>query len=96
MNIVYSATRIDKQSDELLNHEQGHFNLTEINRRLTMDSIKKNWLNKTVLNDSIVEYSTRINIPIRVNLQILYTLVPGITSESLNPIEFLGRSNLKK
>lgn len=44
------------QNDYLLNHEQGHFNVTEIHRRLAMDSIKSLELFKSHDIDSIIFY----------------------------------------
>jgi hypothetical protein len=44
------------QNDYLLNHEQGHFNVTEIHRRLAMDSIKSLDLIKSHDIDSIIFY----------------------------------------
>ena len=40
MDMVKSWNAKKHETDYLLNHEQGHFNLTEIYRRLAMDSIK--------------------------------------------------------
>ena len=51
-----SWKRIEQPSDYLLNHELGHFNLTEIYRRLAMDSIKSLPLFKIHNIDSIVSH----------------------------------------
>lgn len=57
MDMSKSWSRAKYQTDNLLNHEQGHFNITEINRRLAMDSIKKVWMSNQIEPiDSIITY----------------------------------------